>query len=612
MTPLRMDREAAARLRDGSWAVILASGIRPPEAGPILCLELRNGVLVAPDVAEARPVAMPPEARLLALLAPDPVAAGRLAPLLPPGVPGLIGADPGPLLLALLATRLQAETERRLAAESLRDAALRRLGDHPPPVPDLLFEVPPGGSAPARIVQPLGRPVEGLCRIEVHLAAAVAGAASLLRVRLRAGGRVQAAWAVPGPELARGWLGLDLPEPARLGAAEAELELACEMAEGDRIVLSSAAAGEAPLALRVWTSEPGRHVLPRYLDWAVRDAPLPGVPLRVAEADLAGATAEGAALRLVAAGGEPPRLMIELAAGAAASVSLPALPPAPLDLLRAAFAVRAGEARSLGLALRAETPGGAVESGWRAPDAAGAVAIDLPLPGMAPRLRLDIRNGGRLPVVLEVSRLDFLAGAAGETLPPPALPAPRGPAGRPLAVVLPAGSAPPMELAAALPAAAPSSASALAPSGAATWQDVKLQQHMVSPDGGYRHMDLVVTGLVAEAGLWRQVRTKLFDRRGIVGLEFREAKGWPQTFDIWPVGGTDGFGPFWRLETERAAEALAALSTPHDRALVTALLDVLPAVAARGAALAALSKSDAEAWAGRARALASAVAAGRP
>jgi hypothetical protein len=132
---------------------------------------------------------------------------------------------------------------------------------------------------------------------------------------------------------------------------------------------------------------------------------------------------------------------------------------------------------------------------------------------------------------------------------------------------------------------------------------------MVSPDGGYRHMDLTLMGLVADAGLWRQLRTKLFDRRGVIGLEFREAKGWPQMFDVWPVGGTDGFGPFWRLESDRAAEAIAALATPHDRAMVAALLAVLPDVAARGAALAGLAAADGTAWAERARTLAAAVAA---
>jgi hypothetical protein len=617
MIQLRVDHDAAARLGRGALAVVLAPGAARPDLDPLLCLELRDGVLVPPGCAVGSAVALPAGARLLALLAPDPVSARRLLPLLPAEIPTIVGRDAMPDLLQLLATRLQAESDGRRDSEAARDAALRRLGDGAPPAPELLLDLPPGGAAPPRAVQPLGRPAEGLCRIELHLAEAAAGAASLLRLRLVAAGRIRAAWAVPGPGLSPGWLGLDLPEPARLGAAEARLEVACETAEGDRIALSAAAGSDAPLALRAWTAAPGRHVLPRHYDWAAADLPLPGLPLALAEADLASATAEGASLRLVAAGEEPARLMIELPAEAEATVTLRPLPPAPLDLLRSAFALRAGEARQVSLALRIETAGGAVESGWRAPDAAGALSLDMPLPGLAAGLRLGLRNGGAIPAVLEVSRLSLMAGAAGEVLPPPPAPAARPAAiavlGARGAVALPAGARlPQVAMAAALPqaAAAPGSIG-LAPAGVTTWQDVKLQQHMVSPDGGYRHMDLVVTGLVAEAGLWRQLRTKLFDRRGTIGLEFREAKGWPQMFDVWPVGGTDGFGPFWRLESDRAAEAVAALATPHDRALVAALLEVLPGVASRGATLAGLAAAEATAWAERARKLATAVAAAR-
>jgi hypothetical protein len=411
-------------------------------------------------------------------------------------------------------------------------------------VPALLMDLPPHGTAPPRAEQPLGRPAEGLCRIELHLGEAAAGAASLLRVRLVAEGRVRAAWAVPGPELSPGWLGLDLPEPARLGAAEARLVVACEAAEGDRIALSSSADGGAPLALRAWTAAPGRHVLPTHFDWAAADLPLPGLPLAVMEAELAAATAEGAELRLVAVGEEPARLMFGIPPGSEAVVRLPALPAAPLDLLRSRFALRAGEAREMALALQVETPAGAVESGWRGPDAMGFLSLDLPLPGMAARLRLDLRNRGAVPAVIEVARLALMAGAAGEVLPAPAARPSAGPVAARGAVALPgAVAAPQAVIAAALPLAAPSPAgTVLAPAGLATWQDVRLQQHMVSPDGGYRHMDLTLMGLVADAGLWRQLRTKLFDRRGVIGLEFREAKGWPQMFDVWPVGGTDGFG----------------------------------------------------------------------
>ncbi|MBX9595343.1 MAG: hypothetical protein K2X46_13315, partial [Roseomonas sp.] len=121
-------------------------------------------------------------------------------------------------------------------------------------------------------------------------------------------------------------------------------------------------------------------------------------------------------------------------------------------------------------------------------------------------------------------------------------------------------------------------------------------------------LDLAITGLVAPAGLWRQVRTKLFDRRGTVGLEFRSMKGWPQMFDRWPGAQVDNFGPLWRLEHAAPAEALSQLATPHDRALVAAVLEVLPALATRAASTASLPTEEQDAWTERAQRLAAAVA----
>lgn len=140
------------------------------------------------------------------------------------------------------------------------------------------------------------------------------------------------------------------------------------------------------------------------------------------------------------------------------------------------------------------------------------------------------------------------------------------------------------------------------------WRDLKLNQHLINKEGTYQHLDLAITGLVAPAGLWRQVRTKLFDRRGTVGLEFRSMKGWPQMFDRWPGAQVDNFGPLWRLEHAAPAEALSQLATPHDRALIAAVLDVLPALTTRAAGTAGLAEEDQQAWVQRAQRLATAVA----
>jgi hypothetical protein len=146
---------------------------------------------------------------------------------------------------------------------------------------------------------------------------------------------------------------------------------------------------------------------------------------------------------------------------------------------------------------------------------------------------------------------------------------------------------------------------------APVFQELKVQQHLVNADGSYRHLDVLLMGLVAPAGLWRQVRLKLFDRRGVVGLEFREARGWPQMFDAWPGRQIDQYGPFWRLESEATAEHLAAVQTSHDRALIAALMEILPGLAGRAAAAAGLDPAEATAWSGRAKALEKAVAEAR-
>ncbi|MDP3418672.1 hypothetical protein, partial [Falsiroseomonas sp.] len=170
----------------------------------------------------------------------------------------------------------------------------------------------------------------------------------------------------------------------------------------------------------------------------------------------------------------------------------------------------------------------------------------------------------------------------------------------------PAPAPTPMTLAA--PAA--SAGGEMAPGGA-DFQDVKLHQHTTNADGSYRHIELGLTGLVSASGVWREVRLKLFDRRGTIGLEFRRIKGWPQMFEAWPKGGSDQFGPYWRLETAATGPALASLTSTQDRAMLAALLELLPSLARRGARVAGLPAEEQEAWADRGRTLLAAVDAAR-
>lgn len=763
---------------------------------PITVLRPVDGVLRQADAPPGPALPLPPGLRPLASVAADAAGAVALAAGLPPGIPALPATGLMPALVARLVAALA-------EAEAQRGALQRRLSAQPVVAPRRVIDLPPvptGPAPPPRAMQPLGRGAEGLCGVALHVAVPASEAASLLRVRLVAGGRIIGAWTVPGRDLVPGWLALDLPEPAPAGSGEAHLEIALDAAAGDRVRIASGGpdAG-APLALRVETAEPGHLRAPRHFDWAMRDlpAPAPGVVLALPDGAWAAATLQGATADRIALGPEQPRLLLAIAPGAEARLSLPPLPAGPADLVMLEASLRLGDAAQVEVALlvaAAEATDNPRHSGWRRVDAEGRLRVALPLPATpsgAIALRVVIRNAGPAASI-EVARLALATGAAGVprrdptepasdalappasptaeppkptaaepptpaiaeppkpaiaepptptavqpptptvaeppqaappqpapigvprvTTPPappppriePAMPAPQPPATAPIRiaaipaappppaaplspllagtappapsgpapsrVMLPGGPAPrPAQDAPApfgglvpargsafrvtapqppLPSAAmegpsapaiPSTLSTPAPSTAAptmaqpgvpagsppgpppgapiayaqdaptstAWRDLKLNQHLINKEGTYQHLDLAITGLVAPAGLWRQVRTKLFDRRGIVGLEFRSMKGWPQMFDRWPGAQVDNFGPLWRLEHAAPAEALSQLATPHDRALIAAVLDVLPALTTRAAGTAGLAEEDQQAWVQRAQRLATAVA----
>ncbi|WP_439594760.1 DUF6212 domain-containing protein [Falsiroseomonas sp.] len=655
MTAFLIGAAERAALAAGQPAVVAPPGMLGLERLPMAVLRPVQGVLRQDGTPDGAAEPLPAGLRPLAILAADAAGAAELAAGLPPGLPQVTGNNPLPALLELAMQALAMSEAARLrlqAAAVGQPAARQRVIDLPP--------APLAPPPPARVTQHLGRPAEGFCALSLHLAAVHAGPASLLRVRLLAGGRVLGAWAVPGPDLAPGWLALDLPEPAPPGAAEAVLEVAAEVAASDILQLSAAGDGAlAPLALRAETAAPHHLALPRHFDWAARDLPAPtaGLAMPLPEAAWAAAVVEGAESRMVAAGGEAPRMLLELEPGSTAQLRLPSLPPGAADLALAELACRLGDAAGLQVALSAGPESGPTrDSGWRIPDATGALRIALPLPaglGGALRLGLALRNRGTAALTVEVSALALMAGAAGAprrllpeagrpgttsqparlsvplpgTVPaplspdpvPPAVglagPPPRaaatqpplagGEAGGPLPPPAPATT--PMTLAAPMPVLAGDM-----PPGGADFQDIKLHQHTANADGTYRHVDLGLTGLVSAAGVWREVRLKLFERRGTVGLEFRRIKGWPNMFETWPKGGSDQFGPYFRLETEGTAEAMAQLTSPQDRAMMAALLEVLPALVRRAARLAGLPAEEQEGWGERGRALASAVEASRP
>ncbi|MGG5821047.1 DUF6212 domain-containing protein [Falsiroseomonas sp. HW251] len=574
MIGLRITADALAEIEAGAPAIVLGPGMPAPPA-PILSLELRDGVLARPGGSTARQLPLPDRARPQALLAtPDDAAA--LLPLLPAGLP--VAGDAASLA-GILAAALGQVRKAALAAEAERDLLRRALGDAEPCATSVLDRPPDLGNAEPPLAVALGRAAEGLCGIALHVAHPGRGG---LLVRLLAGETLLGRWLVPEGATAPGWLALDLPEPAPPGPAEARIDILAEGPDPPRLSL----AAEAP-ALRALTAPAGWSLLPQHFDWASRGARLPALPMPLPAAVLQAAEVQGAVASLVGLGEEAPRLLLDLAPGADATVAFPPVAPGPADLLRARLALRRGEGVEAALAVadRSTLP--------RALAAEDEVALPLP-PAAMVSITLVLRNPCTRPAAVEITALALQAGAAGE---PQRLP-----------VAPPAAAAPRPGILPALPPAPPRSAAPMRIAAPAGYTALRVHQHLLGANGAYRHLDIGLVALSAGDALWRRARFKLFDRRGVVGLEFREAAGWPAMFGIWPEGGRDQYGRFWRVETEDISASLRALAPGRDRAFVAAVLEVLPGVALRAAAEAGLGTADAEAWVARARRLAAAVA----
>ena len=601
MIGLRIGVAELAEIDSGAPCVVLAPGVAAPDWPPLVPLLLRDGKLLRPGAEPGGGLLpLPGRVRPLALVAPEAVAE-HLRAMLPAGLKVVPDASRLPALLAGALKQLGAERDKA-AAE--RDRLKRALPA--PPFPRRILNLPPSPDAVATLPvrQPLGRAAEGICGIELHIAAP--GGAGL-QVRLRAGDRLLARWQVPAASVAPGWLALDLPEPAPPGPAEAVVEI---LAEGEAPRLSSTGIEPgAPVALRVCSAPAGWSLLPLHLDWAASFVPIPARPMALPRAVLEAAEVTGARATLAGLGEEAPRLLVPLPPGAEAAIALPPVPAGPADLLRARLTLAEGVPGTVTANLSVTT-GEVVTTGQRAIDEALEIRLPLP-PGPMPRLRLALINGGRESALVELSALALQVGAAGEPRRAPSpepfmLPqAAPGPLPR-VAIALPGHSAPRAPEAPRHGFVPPA-----AIAGATAFQEVRAHQHLVNTEGTYRHLEIGVSGLVSGGGLWRQVRLKLFDRRGTSGIEFREMKGWPAMFDSFPGGATDQYGPFWRLETAGTGAALRMLATPHDRALIAALLEVLADLAAQGAAAAGLAREEAEGWIARARALAAAVEAAR-
>ncbi len=671
MTPLAATPAALREAATGTPCLLVLAGVADPAAlalpglaawqvtpGPDGTLRL-HGPGEDPAGATLPLPALP--AAVLAVVAPDtpPPLAARLAALLAdlPGaaciraadaaaaLPGIAAAataalaaraaEAGDLHRALATLREEAEATREAMA-----ALVRGVGHRPPPPPVLALAAEPGaegieapaGDAPLRLAQRLGTTLEGLAALGLCLAeAAVAAPGARLRIRLSGAesGRVRGAWTLAGPDLAPGWLVLDLPTPLGPQRETACLDLAVEgLGPGDRLRLAledreappdraavgadgiPAVAGRA-LALRLWIAPFGRRfVLAPHWDWEAPDRPL-GLPIRLPEPLWAAARALPAGRGsdgLVGLGEDgPARPILALAPGERALLLLPAVPVAGLDLLEAEVALRLGDGAGIEAALWTQpegTPiageadlslsaprGGARTTGWLPIEPAGGgltLALRLPVggPGLV-AVALALRHGGAdgTPAGGTPARIEW-ADLRGRALAPP-LPAP------PEGARLP----PSPSLAAAAPADA-----------VPVFAAVRLNELFAMEGGAYRHLDIGVEGLRLGALAWPRLRFKFALDGEAPRIEIRARPDWPVVFERWPGRQADAHGPFLLLtEADRGGRARERLASERDRRLLGALLALLPALVATAARAATASPAEYEAWVGMARRFAAAV-----
>jgi hypothetical protein len=510
----------------------------------------------------------------------------------------------------------------------LSQAALRRAAANlqPPATPVLVAsaEPSPAGHAVAAkegrlaLGQALGVKLEGLAAIALHLKEALAGAEAVLRVRLYGAesGRIAGAWVLPGRALTAGWLTLDLPEPVGPVRETAWLEVKAELGPFDRLALSLMAGPAAPgsvvavaggpaeeraLAFGLWTATPGRRLV-QALHWDGEAVGLPAPPLG-APVELpqqiwqAARLPEGRVERL-AIGRQPARLVASLAPGEHALVVLPAVPLNGLDLLQAELAVALGDATWLEAALWLQPEGttigmeadlsttapGARWSGWHVGAfAEGVCRLALALPPDPPHravVALVLRNRGTAPE--EVLRVEIARLFGTRAVQPPPAAARRAPT---TLRILPG-----------TPASAPAAAA------------VRLLERYAAPGGGYRHLDLMMEGVRAGEHVWPRLRCKLAINGQAPVLEFRQRPDWPVVLETWPQTPADAAGPFLKLtEAQLASGFMATLKSERDRAMLAALLRLLPAVVATAARDATTDPGEYERWIASARRLAATV-----
>lgn len=588
--------------------ILLHRGPQVPEAALMPLTLAMPGLLaiVAPDAGAARPIGAwvrdASDVSAPVIEAADATAA--LAPVTQLLLRSLNDAQArlGEAHRALAATRVDYE-ETRIAMGSV----LRTLGNRPPaPLNAVLSGHPaPLAAHPAgrhlRLRQRPGLPVREIAALAFHVATAECGPRALLRVRLVAAesGRVMGSWQLPGQALEPGWVTLDLPSPAPALRETAVIEIEAELGGQDQLSLSledltsgqdgvlevlegSAEEKDRALALRIWTAPAGsRFVLARHWCWDDSGISLPeaGLPYLLPEAEWARtAVLEGRA-HAVGLGREAPRPVAVLEENATTLLAPPAFRAAGLDVVRAELRLLAGTPAQARAAIwlrdpaQPESPAdpglerpGTRASGWRNFDQDGRCVITL-----------------RMPVTLEQA-VQVVVGVS-TPQPQPDLPC---------AIELRSISALRSGDRAEEAGHAPPAATEAVPLEAAPhFEQVVLGGQY--GDTRQQSLDVMVLGLSSGPHRWRELRFRLHsDGKHGASIEIRQSRAWPQVFETWPGSQSDLQGPVFNFGAEDMAR-LAARRISRDGQLVSALLELLPALVADSVAQqpeAALRKAD--------------------
>lgn len=493
-----------------------------------------------------------------------------------------------------LAMTRQDYEETRIAIASVS----RTLGHRPPGPLTLAVALEPSARQ-ARLAQPgmrlhlrqpLGRKLEGLAALAVHVGTIGAATSGPLRIRVfgEESSRIAASWIMPLEEVVEGWLVLDLPTPLGPEHEGAVLEIKADVAgphaigfslEGKWAPATAACTLEGggsfghALALRVWSARIGdRFVVPAHWDWNEAGSSLPrlGVPQAVA-------LSEHRAARILSgswAGLDrtPMQPGVSVTGDMTAVLALPRVTLAGADVLQVEWSVTGAAPQALRLGVWAtdptrhirgleELPDTAAFSGWRGVDANGTGLLTLSLPvSLGAAAQLVLAAVSQDPAALadvEITRISLLP--TNETSRLHAL----------QEAVMPD------------PDGLKTDDQAWDAASAASLGWVELRQHFA--DGrGYEHLDLMLHDMVGRGHEWPLVRFKLGINRDGALLEFRRTAGWPDFFARWPGSLTDKFGPLMRLRASEIKAFTDALAHPRDRALMANVLDLLGHIAAEG------------------------------